>query len=147
MNHLEVELIPDYREIAGKKLFLSFDITIDGVSPLKCDDDCCDIHEFIMSTRQDGTYFPWTCSCGIPGCAGYFYGAQVRMVDDIIYWTDQDAGKHHAFDADELKRIALTLEDEFKRWAYHAKSTGVELNVWPAWSIEHLLSALGGDFK
>lgn len=143
MNQFEVKLTPDYRELTDKKLYLAFDLTIDGVSPLQNSDDDFDIYEFIMSTRKDGKYFIWTCSCGVPGCAGYFTGIDVRIEGDITYWIDHDLDKSYSFSTNNLRTKALMLEDEIKKWNSHAKSIDTELNIWPSWSMEYLFPALG----
>lgn len=142
MNQFEAKLSPDYRELADKKLYLAFDLAIDGVSPLQNSADDFDIYEFIMSTRKDGKYFIWTCSCGVPGCAGYFNGIEVRIEGEITYWIDHDLDKSYSFNTNNLRSKALMLEDEIKKWNSHAKSIGVELNIWPSWSMEYLFPAL-----
>lgn len=142
MNELKAWLTPDYREIEAKKLHLAFHLTIDGGSPLQNTDDDFDLFEFIMSTRKDGTYFIWTCSCGVPGCAGYFHGIEVNSNGGTTHWNDHDLHKRYVFHTPTLHAQALAVEDEIKRWHSHAKSTGVELIIWPAWSMEDLLSAL-----
>lgn len=145
MNRIEVNLTPDYREIADKKLYLAFSLTIDGVSPLQNNDDDFDIVEFILSTRTDGNYFIWTCSCGVPGCAGYFNGIEVRTEGNLTYWMDRDLDKTYSFGSENLHENGLKLEGEIKKWNRHAVSIGAELNVWPSWSMKYLLPALGID--
>ena len=143
MNEFEVKLISDYRELAAKKLFLTFDLAIDGVSPLQNNDDNFDVYEFVMSTRKEGTYFIWTCSCGVPGCAGYFDGIEVRIEGASTYWIDHDLDKRYSFNTHKLRSSALMLEDEIKKWSHHATSIGSEVTIWPSWSMEYLLPALG----
>lgn len=143
MNQFEVKLTPDYRELHDEKLYLVFELTIDGMSPLEASDDDFDIYEFIMSTQKDGKYFIWTCACGVPGCAGYFNGIEVRTEDEITYWIDKDLDKSYSLSTKDLRTKALMLEDEIKKWNAHAKSIGAQLNIWPSWSIEYLFPALG----
>jgi len=143
MNEFEVKLTPDYRELAAKKLYLAFDIAIDGASPLQNNDDDFDLLEFIMSTRKDGKYFIWTCSCGVAECAGYVDGIEVHIEGDITNWIDHDLDKTYSFNTNNLRSSALMLEDEIKKWNNHAKSNDVELTIWPSWSMEYLLPALG----
>jgi hypothetical protein len=143
MNQIEVNLTPDYREIADKKLYLAFSVQIDGGSPLQNTDDDFDIVESILSTRKDGNYFIWTCACGVPGCAGYFNGIQVCTEGDSTYWMDRDLDKNYSFGSNSLRENALALEGEIKKWNSNAKSNGAELNIWPSWSMQYLLAALG----
>ena len=143
MNQIEVNLSPDYREIADKKLYLAFSLTIDGGSPLQNTADDFDIVEFILSTRKDGSYFIWTCSCGVPGCAGYFNGIEVRTEGDLTYWMDRDLDKSYSFNSNSLRVNALMLEGDIRKWNGHAKSIGAELNIWPSWSMQYLFRALG----
>jgi hypothetical protein len=142
MNQIEVNITPDYREIADKKLYLAFRLQIDGGSPLQNTDDDFDIVEFILSTRKDGNYFIWTCSCGVPGCAGYLNGIEVRTKEAVTCWVDRDLDKSYSFGSASLREKALALESEIKKWHSHAKSIGAELNIWPSWSMQYLLPAL-----
>ncbi|MEJ7646156.1 MAG: hypothetical protein WKF87_16290 [Chryseolinea sp.] len=143
MNTIDVKFTCDESELSKNIFYLTFDLAIDGCSPLKNNDDSFDIHDFIMSTRKDGTYFIWTCSCGDAECAGYVNGIEVRIGMDVTLWVDHDLEKTYIFDTHDLQAKAFMLENEISKWDQHAKSNGAELCIWPSWSMKYLLPALG----
>ena len=142
MNKLSVALEPDYREIDNGKLFLKVNLTIDGGCPLECNDDDFDIAELINSGKKDGTYFIWTCSCGDPGCGGYFKGIQVTSNDEFIIWEDNDLKKVYKFQTVEVQNTLIALYDDVVKWNLLAQGMQAELNIWPSWTMSYLLPAI-----
>src|SRR6187402_2332740 len=116
MNHLEVGLEPDFTELKNGKLYLKVNISIDGLCPLQNNDDDFDICELIQSTKQNGTYFIWTCACGVAGCAGYFKGIHVQIDDTVIAWADEDLDRTYCFDTIKLKNKVHALHEELLKW-------------------------------
>lgn len=142
MNTIEISLEPDYQEISNGILHLKVKVAIDSIFPLDNPDDDFDIVELINSTRSDGNYFMWTCSCGVPGCAGYYNGIKVVSDDKETTWFDQDLNKQYTFLTSDIRAKADRIFDELLKWKYHAESIKVDLKIWPSWTIEYLIPAI-----
>jgi len=128
MNDLQIRVHPDFREIAAKKLLLNIELLVDGANPVP-HGDAFDIHAFIKSTRNSGIYFLWTCTCGVPGCAGYYYGMRVQIDDRMTYWQDDDLRKSYAFDTTFLQQNANEIEKELYAWSAYANARHLELVI------------------
>jgi hypothetical protein len=142
-NILAVSLAHDHTEPDDAQIQLKVNLTIDGVNPLRYNDDDFEITELIKSTTQDGIYFPWTCSCGEPGCAGYFEGVDVKINEDFTIWSDKDQKKIYTFKTVALKAELQALHDAVVQWNQYAHSVHAELNIAPGWTMKYLLPALG----
>ena len=61
-----------------------------------------DLPQLQLSLTSAGTFFPWTCSCGAPGCAGMFNGVRVSHTDTHTTWIDLDCHRNLRFPTDLL---------------------------------------------
>ena len=62
--------------------------------------DYIDLVQLQLSLSSTGTYFPWTCSCGAPGCAGMFNGVRVSHAETHTTWIDLDCHRNLRFQTD-----------------------------------------------
>jgi len=142
INTLKAVIEQSGHDINEGKLFVKVNLLIDGICPLQCNDDDFDIGELINSVKRDGTYFIWTCSCGTPGCAGYFKGITVEEYNCYTLWTDSDLNKKYKFKTEELKAEIQSLYDEVLKWDKIAISRNEELNILPSWTMKYLVPAI-----
>lgn len=63
-----------------------------------------DLVELQRSIERDGTYFIWTCWCGVPGCGGNTEGVEVRRDGDIVHWQDRDMRREYVFRLHDLRQ-------------------------------------------
>lgn len=77
-------------------------LVIDDSKVDKDDPEYLDLHQLRLSLESDGTFFPWTCSCGVPGCIGRFQGVTVFHHDGKTIWHDLDGNLHFEFDTSML---------------------------------------------
>lgn len=142
MNHLTISLEKSNKVIQPGILCLFVNLTIDGVSPLAERDHQFNICELIRSMRANGTYWLWTCSCGVEECAGYTHGVSVEINDSVITWNDLDQNKSYKFETDELRKTIEKLKLEVLKWNEQAKSYNFTLAITPIWEMEYLLSVI-----
>lgn len=70
-----------------------------------------DFTELQRCLNEDGVCFPWTCTCGEPGCAGYMKGVESHRNQGRITWKCLDFKQTYCFELEELKRaIAEGIE-------------------------------------
>ncbi|GHN00609.1 hypothetical protein WSM22_20980 [Cytophagales bacterium WSM2-2] len=147
MNHIQIKLDSAHlkSEISGtekKALYLSVNLTIDDASPI-LSDDAFDMYELFQAAKEDGTYFIFTCSCGIAGCAGYFKGVKVTTVDDKTTWENLDDSKRYEFLTSQLKLEIENLHDDILIQKDEANLKGLELSIFPNDSpADYLLKAI-----
>lgn len=61
-----------------------------------------DLSELRLCLTASGRFFPWTCSCGVPGCAGMFLGVCVSHHGDKTTWLDLDLNRKLEFSTSML---------------------------------------------
>ena len=136
MNQLTYRLTPDYGQLKKKELWLGLDLTIDGKNPLIAPDaDDFDMRELFLSVspKNSDTVFILTCSCGVPGCAGYFDGIKVSIAEKHVEWIDQDQGFTYCFTKDLYFETLRALYKELCDWNFHARSSRLQLRLFPDW--------------
>jgi hypothetical protein len=87
----------------GEPEFLVTVLEFNGASGDTNDPDHVDLNQLRSSTEKDGVYFIWTCSCGVPGCAGMEHGVQVDHLEDRTNWHDLDRKRKFQFDTQALR--------------------------------------------
>jgi len=138
MNQLTYQLTPDYSEVKKKELWLGLELSIDGKSPLLAPNaDDFDIRELLSSGNpvSKNPHFILTCSCGSPGCAGYFKGVKVNIADEKVEWLDQDQGFTYQFVKEVYFSTLRALYKELCDWNNHAKSRRLTLRLFPDWHL------------
>ena len=136
MNQLTYQLSPDYSELKKKELWIGLNLSIDGKNPLMApNDDDFDIRELLISGKpgHKEAVFILTCSCGIPGCAGYHDGIKVAFSDNTVEWIDQDQELTYQFSKGVYLSILKTLYKELRDWNHHANARGLTLRLFPDW--------------
>ena len=103
MNKIEIVKAPVY--INGVLFGYDLDILIDGVNPSS---NVFDPIEFIASTFKLQKSYMFTCSCGIPGCAGVHRGIHIKQRRHTIEWRNLDtpvrtSQRFYSFDKNEYK--------------------------------------------
>ena len=77
--------------------------------------DFFDFTIFKKALNQNGTYFIYNCSCGIPECGGYEKGIDVKVKNDLVYFEDLDGNKEWVFEfsqiKEEIKKIKKALDE------------------------------------
>ena len=131
MNHLFIKLEPnfDYTQSQGE-LMLGLYLEIDGKSPLKNNEDDFNLYELFQSRKREGEFFIFTCSCGVPECAGY-KAIEVRHRDGTTNWFDKTLGQEYVFEQAKLdQEISQTFQD-LNKWVFYAASNNLILKVYP----------------
>jgi hypothetical protein len=121
-------------EISGtekKTLYVFAELTIDGLSPVKNNEDAVDLFELFESVSKDGNYFIFTCSCGVAGCAGYFNGISISTKNEITTWNDVDGGKGYSFSKSQILDEIKKCYEEILKFKEVAESKGLSLTISP----------------
>ena len=131
MNHITIKLEPNFKYIKSQgELMLGVYLKIDGQSPLRNHEDDFNLYEIFQSRQKEGEFFIFTCSCGIPECAGY-KGVNVTHQGGVVEWYDKTLNNEYAFDKILLdQEIGKTFED-LKKWVFYAESNNLILKVYP----------------
>lgn len=69
----------------------------------EADPEYLDLGQLRLSLEGAGRFFPWTCSCGEPGCAGRLRGVAVAHGDGRTTWLDLDGRRHLEFSTARLR--------------------------------------------
>jgi|GEM_PF-3714356 len=65
---------------------LALDLAVNGTDPVARAGFPIDILALYNSMREAGEHFIWTCSCGVPGCAGITTGVYVSHTPEAVIW-------------------------------------------------------------
>lgn len=107
MNTLELHI---NREKRGKSVHWIQQLLVDGT--VLNADYALDYHQLARSTTESGEYWPFTCGCGEPGCAGIGSPVEVQHTGSTVTWhiTDPEPERHFTFDAEQYRHaIASSL--------------------------------------
>ena len=89
MNTLSVRNELQTSKYCTEKLLVSC-IDVDGTPLNDFTRVVTDLQQLQISTRQSGTFFILTCTCGDAGCAGFFRGILVQHTETTIEWSILD---------------------------------------------------------
>jgi len=64
---------------------ISYKFAIDGSSSTPFH-HCLDLYGLVKSTKHDGEFFIFTCTCGEPECANINFGILVTHEGNFIHW-------------------------------------------------------------
>ncbi len=95
--------------------YLEAEMIVDGVPLIAFEYGPLDLVELERGLRQDGTFFIWTCWCGVPGCGGNEEGVDVHYDGDLVYWDDRDMKRAYVFRLDDLRRTFASSIDEARQ--------------------------------
>jgi hypothetical protein len=79
-------------------------LVVDGTRLPPFDYGPLDLVALHAACERPGLYFIWTCTCGDPGCGGYFRGVQVTHDGELTHWDNGDAGQRYCFRRSDLWR-------------------------------------------
>jgi len=77
-------------------------LVINNTSIDKDNPEYLDLTQLRRCLTSSGTFFPWTCSCGDPGCAGMFQGVSVSHNGNNSTWLDLDGNRKLEFSTSML---------------------------------------------
>jgi hypothetical protein len=114
-DNIRIELLVTAARNGQQNIWMQGDLEI-YINGEKCydDGDIIDAQAFEDSLKTPGTYFIYSCSCGIPGCAGYEYGIQVSHDGDSIMWNDLDNKTKVTLDRKEMIKQLHDLRKQAK---------------------------------
>jgi hypothetical protein len=94
VDRFELRLLEDARSAALDVLvIINGEERPDGVDPVA----------LVRAARGDELVFPFVCTCGDPGCGGYFGGVTVVHVDGSTIWEDRDRGEQLVFETAQFR--------------------------------------------
>jgi hypothetical protein len=126
MNKLEIEV--DLYEDGGEAT-LGADCRIDG-EPIAPPSDATSLHGLHELRQEHSGAFVLTCTCGVPGCAGYTKGFRAAFTEETVTWVDNDGSRSWTFEREPYER---ELDLSFRRaneLVTEAKARGVPLHDW-----------------
>ncbi|MFH1304173.1 MAG: hypothetical protein ABIK07_24230 [Planctomycetota bacterium] len=78
-------------------------LVMDNASVDENNPEYLDLTQLRLCLTSSGTFFPWTCSCGAPGCAGMFQGVAVSHTEINTTWLDLDGNRKLEFSTSMLR--------------------------------------------
>ncbi len=76
----------------------------------------------LESMKTEGTYFIFSCCCGMPDCSGWIKGIEVIHEEDTIVWNLLDHDKTFRFDRKQMEAHIEEAIQEAKNYkAYFTK--------------------------
>jgi hypothetical protein len=94
---------------------LEAELIVDGETLSAFDHGPLDLVEVERAATTTGVHFPWTCECGIPGCAGRFKGVAARCRNGHVSWKDKDLKQAYHFLSEEIEGALANVLAEGKR--------------------------------
>lgn len=85
----------------------SLEIHVNTQKPYE-DSDIVMADALIESMKKEGTYFIFSCCCGMPDCSGWEKGVEVIHEENTIIWNLLDHNKSFRF---ERKRMETDIEE------------------------------------
>tara|TARA_R110002167_G_scaffold111382_2_gene283055 strand:- start:335 stop:895 length:561 start_codon:yes stop_codon:yes gene_type:complete len=87
----------------GEADWLAAVLVIDDSPADESSPEYLDLNQLRISLHSAGRFFPWTCSCGVPGCAGMFLGVYVSHHSNKTTWLDLDLNRKLVFSTTMLR--------------------------------------------
>ncbi len=104
---------------------MTVDLFVDNVPLVDFGMYAIDMPELLFTIDYDGDFFPVTCTCGAPGCAGVFRPTTVRHQAGLVRWhvPEPDPPRDLTFDEDQYSAEIVRLVEEGTRLAAGGRLT------------------------
>ncbi|KFF06265.1 hypothetical protein [Flavobacterium reichenbachii] len=89
------------------------EIFINGEKPYN-EGDIIDSYILQESLIKNGSYFIFSCSCGIPQCSGWLKGINVTHTTNTITWEDLNHNKIWNFEKSKIEQDLKNINEEVK---------------------------------
>ncbi|MCH2195255.1 hypothetical protein [Kordia sp.] len=127
LDTIYIELLVQACQIEAKNIWMqgSLEVRIGSKKPYE-GSDIIMADLFMESMKREGTYFIFSCSCGIRECGGCDQGIEVKHEKNVIVWNMLDHNKTYRFDR---KRIEADIEEaiqEVKNYKAYFKKKEIE---------------------
>ena len=123
---------------------LAMKVAVNGV--VLASDFSIDILALYNSTQESGEHFIWTCSCGIPECAGIYRGVLVSYLEDSVLWQAPKIPFEQVARFEFVKTAYITsvMEGlhEYIRYFKSYRATGIEFDSVPHWQMDEVLAKI-----
>jgi hypothetical protein len=109
-------------------------------------DFAIDVLELLNSASLPGEYFIWTCTCGIPECAGVESGVQVSFTPTGVNWNclDSPFEEPTIFHFDRVAYVAAVIKvwAEFRQYYQSYTATGIQVEFCPSLRENEILARM-----
>ena len=109
LDTIYIELLVQACQMDSDRIWMqgSLGIDINSKKPYE-DSDIVMADLLLESMEKEGTYFIFSCCCGMPDCSGWEKGIEVIHEEDTIVWNLLDHNKTFRFDR---KRMESDIEE------------------------------------
>ncbi len=127
LNTIYIELVVTASQQSQQDIYMHgyIEIRVHAEKPYE-ENDIVDYNVLKDSLKQDGTYFIFTCSCGIPECGGRIKGIQVKSKNGIVEWVDLDFNKTWRFEKKHMLKQLETVKKEARDYKAFFKKKEIE---------------------
>ncbi|MGH1385957.1 hypothetical protein [Kordia sp.] len=123
LDTIYIELLVQACQMDQKDIWMAgnLEIRINSEKPYGESDIVMD-DLLLRSMKKEGTYFIFSCNCGIPECGGWDEGIEVIHEEDVIVWNVLDHDKTFRFDRKQMEAHIEEAIQEAKNYkAYFTK--------------------------
>lgn len=109
LDTMYIELRVQACQMSAENIWMqgSLDVYVNSEKPYE-DSDIVMANVLLESMEKAGTYFIFSCCCGMPDCSGWMKGIEVTHEEDVIVWDLLDHDKTFRFDR---KRMEANIEE------------------------------------
>lgn len=100
--------VTKYRTDKYDELAHRIDLVLNGEVLSQCFDDFHVLASFMCYRQYTAEVL--TCSCGVAGCAGIFYGTEIKVRKNTVEWRDIDSGLPKRFYSFSLANYRATMQ-------------------------------------
>ncbi|HLP11648.1 MAG TPA: hypothetical protein VK177_06905 [Flavobacteriales bacterium] len=116
MDTFSIELVVEAAQMDSEIWMQgSVEIRINGSKPYS-DGDYVDFDVFVKSLDVEGEFFIFSCTCGIPECAGWIKGIDVRHEGNIISWKNSNDNISWQFDRSGIQESLKEIRREVLKY-------------------------------
>ncbi|WP_298508364.1 hypothetical protein [uncultured Kordia sp.] len=123
LDTIYIELLVEACQMSADNIWMqgSLEIRISTEKPYE-ESDIVMADLLLESMEKEGTYFIFSCCCGMPDCSGWNQGIEVKHEENIIVWNVLDHNKTFRFDRKRMESdIAEAIQEAKNYKAYFAK--------------------------
>lgn len=117
LDSVIVELVVTACQMEENNIWMQGDLEIrlNNEKPY-ADGDIINVEEFLKSLEQNGEFFIFSCSCGLPECSGWKLGIQVLHEQENIKWTNPNNGKTWCFSRQKIQNDLVDIRKEIANY-------------------------------
>lgn len=127
LDTIYIELLVEACQMEPTNIWMqgSLEVRINTRKPYE-ESDIVDAYLLLESMEKEGTYFIFSCCCGMPDCSGWEQGVEVIHEEGIIVWNLLDHNKTFRFDRKKMEEDTKEVKLEVKNYKVYFAEKEIE---------------------